>query len=66
MDITWWKSRLKEASTKWGAVLLVAGGALFFTADQLGDYASRLAAATTILGAARLVMVQEAKPVCAS
>lgn len=62
MNLEWLKNRAKEVSTKWGAILLVAGAALFFTGEQLGEYGARLAAATTILASARLVMVHEAKP----
>lgn len=59
MDINWWKARAKEASTKWGAVIVVVVGAALFTTEQLGDYYSRLSAAAALVGAYRLVVVQE-------
>jgi hypothetical protein len=60
MDIEWWKARLKEASTKWGAIIIIVTGAALFTTDQLGDYSARLAAAAALMGGYRLVVMQEA------
>jgi hypothetical protein len=63
MNLKWWKARLKEASTKWGAIIFIVTGAALFTTDQIGDYSARLSAVAAIVGAYRLVVVQEAQKV---
>ena len=59
MTKQWILDRLKEGSTKWGLVLIAVAGAVFFTTEQLGEYAARFAAASALIGAVKLVLTQE-------
>lgn len=57
---TWLIAQIKQTSTQWGLAILVILGALFLTSDQIGEYTARLTAIAGLLGAYRLIAVQEA------